>query len=77
MLVFLDTTAAYGVGYWLQFRFRLVPRVGAALILLGAILFQAGVFLLAQICNMRLDSPIALLLGAVGIVRLAYAVGAT
>lgn len=75
LLVFASTGAAYAAGYWLQFRSRALPRVGAGLILLGALLFQAGIFLLAQIFNMPVDSPVTLLLGAIGILPLAYAVG--
>lgn len=74
LLVFAGTGGAYAAGYQLQFRSRSLPRVGAALILLGAILFQSGIFLLEQIYNMPVDSPIALLLGAAGILPLAYAV---
>jgi uncharacterized membrane protein len=73
LLVLGSTAAAYAAGYQLQFRSRAMPRVGAALILLGAILFQAGIFLLEQIYNMPVDSPFALLLGTVGILPVAYA----
>ena len=75
LMVFAGTGAAYGAGYWIQFRWGGLPRVGAALILLGAILFQAGIFLLEQIYHMPVDNPIALLLGAIGILPLAYALG--
>jgi uncharacterized membrane protein len=75
LLVYAGTGASYAAGYWVQFRSRVLPRVGAGLILLGAILFQAGIFLLAQIFNMPVDSPVALLIGAAGILPLAYAVG--
>ncbi|MFN8558919.1 MAG: DUF2157 domain-containing protein [Dehalococcoidia bacterium] len=74
-LVFVSTAVAYAAGYLLQFRSTVLPRVGAALIFLGALLFQAGIFLLAQIFNMPVNSPIALLLGAAGILPLAYVVG--
>ena len=76
LLVFAGTGVAYAAGYWVQFRWGGLPRVGAGLILLGAILFQAGIFLLAQIYHMPVDSPIALLLGTIGILPLAYALGA-
>jgi uncharacterized membrane protein len=74
-LVFSGTAAAYAAGYWMRYRWGGLPRVGAGLILLGAILFQAGIFLLEQIYNMPVDSPLSLLLGAIGILPLAYAVG--
>ena len=73
LLVFVSMTAAYVGGYALRYRSDVLPRVGDALILLGALLFQAGVFLIAQIYNLPVDSPLALLVGAVGILPLAYA----
>lgn len=75
-LVFTATGLAYTSGYVLRYVWKGLPRVGDALILLGAILFQAGIFLLEQIYNMPVDNPTALLLGAAGIVPLAYALGA-
>lgn len=72
-LVYAATAGAYAGGYLLRIRAPLMPRVGTALLLLGALLFQAGLFLLAQIYNMPVDSPVLLLLGAAGILPLAYA----
>jgi len=74
-LLFAGIGLAYYTGYLLQFRFAVQPRVGAAIILLGAVLFQAAIFLLEQIYNMPVDSPIGLLLGAAGILPLAYLTG--
>ncbi|HEX8918893.1 MAG TPA: DUF2157 domain-containing protein [Chloroflexota bacterium] len=76
VLVFGATGTAYAAGYIIQFRWRVLPRLGASLIVLGAILFQAGLFLLAQIYNLPVDNPIMLLLGAAGILPLAYVLGA-
>ncbi len=74
--VFAGMTAAYGAGYALIYRYHM-QRVGSALILLGALLFQAGLFLLAQIYNIPVeDSPGPLfLLAALGIAPLAYMFG--
>ena len=63
---------AYGTGYVLRFRTQVHPRLGDAFILLGAILFQAAVFLIGQIYNVPTDDPTLLLLGAVGILPMAY-----
>ena len=63
--------AAYAAGYALIYRFDM-QRVGSALFLLGVLLYEAGLFLLAQIYNMPVDSPILLLLAAAGTLPLAY-----
>jgi uncharacterized membrane protein len=63
--------AAYAAGYALIYRFEM-QRVGSALLLLGALLYEAGLFLLVQIYNMPVDSPILLLFAAAGILPLAY-----
>ena len=74
LLVFSGTAAAYAGGYSLSIRTRLMPRVGGALLLLGALLYQAGLFLLAQIYHMPTDNPTLFLLGALGVLPLAYAI---
>lgn len=63
--------AAYGSGYALIYRFDM-QRIGSAMLLLGVLLYEAGLFLLAQIYNMPVDSPILLLLAAAGSLPLAY-----
>lgn len=73
-LVFVAMAAAYGAAYGLIYRFD-QQRIGSAVLLLGAILYEAGLFLLAQIYNMPVESPVLLLLAGVGILPLAYAFG--
>lgn len=73
-LVFAGMFAAYAGGYALIYRYDM-QRIGSALLLLGAVLFEAGLFLLAQIYNMPVESPILLLLAAIGILPLGYAFG--
>ena len=63
--------ASYAAGYALIYRFEM-QRVGSALFLLGVLLYEAGLFLLAQIYSMPVNSPILLLLAAIGIMPLAY-----
>ncbi len=63
--------ASYAAGYALIYRYDM-QRVGSALFLLGVLLYEAGLFLLAQIYNMPVDSPVLLLLGAIGTLPLAY-----
>jgi uncharacterized membrane protein len=65
---------AYAAGYVLMERYGM-QRIGSALLLLGALLFEAAVFLLAQIYNMPVDSPELWLLAAVGTFPLAYLFG--
>jgi len=62
---------SYAAGYVLIYRLEM-QRVGSALLLLGTLLYEAGLFLLAQIYNMPVDSPILLLLAAAGTLPLAY-----
>jgi uncharacterized membrane protein len=73
-LVFGAMLVVYGLAYALMYRFDM-QRTGSALLLLGALLYQAGLFLLAQIYNMPVESPIILLLGAAGAAPLAYFFG--
>lgn len=73
--VFGGMTLAYGIGYALIYRYDL-QRVGSALILLGALLYEAGLFLITQIYDMPLDHPWPLFfLAAAGVLPLAYLFG--
>ncbi|HYM14728.1 MAG TPA: DUF2157 domain-containing protein [Dehalococcoidia bacterium] len=72
--VFGGMAAAYGAGYALMERYRM-QRVGSALLLAGALLYQAGLFLLAEIYHLPTDRPIYALLGAAGVLPLAYLFG--
>jgi uncharacterized membrane protein len=70
----VGVAASYGGGYYLIYEAGL-QRVGSALLLLGALIYQAGLFLLAQIYGMPVESPILFLLGAIGAFPLAYLFG--
>jgi len=70
-LVLVAMLASYAVAYTLMERFDM-QRIGSAFLLLGTLLYQAGIFLLAQIYNMPVESPILFLLGALGALPLAY-----
>jgi uncharacterized membrane protein len=72
--LFGGMVAAYGAGYALIYRFDM-QRVGSALLLLGVLLYEAALFLTAEIYNMPgtpVDSPLLLLLAAAGALPLAY-----
>jgi uncharacterized membrane protein len=73
-LVLAGMLASYAIGYVLIYRMRM-QRLGSAMLLLGALVFQSGLFLLAQIYNMPVESPILFLLGALGGLPLAYLFG--
>jgi uncharacterized membrane protein len=72
--VFAGMAAAYGAGYALMERYGL-QRLGSALLLLGMLLYEAGLFLLADVYNMPPDSAILLLLAAAGAFPMAYLFG--
>ena len=63
--------AAYGAGYALIERYQM-ERIGGALLLLGVILYNASVFLVAQVYQVPVDSPPLWLLAAAGTFPLAY-----
>jgi uncharacterized membrane protein len=82
--VFAGVGVSYAAGYALIYRYGM-QRLGSALLLLGVLLFEAGLFLLAQIYNMPLcagggggcaaPSSTLLLLAAVGAFPMAYLFG--
>ena len=76
--VFAGISVAYGLGYQLIYRYDM-QRLGSALILLGVLLYDAGLFLIAQIYNIPLDDNsglgLLILLAAAGAVPLAYLFG--
>lgn len=73
-LLVAGLAAVYGAGHVLMERLDM-QRLGSALLLLGVVLFQASLFLVAQIYNMPVDSPVLFLLGAFGALPLAYLFG--
>ena len=72
--IFAGMSASYGLGYALIYRYNM-QRIGSAMLLLGVLLYEAGLFLLAQIYSMPVDSPILFLLAAAGAFPLAYLFG--
>jgi uncharacterized membrane protein len=51
-VIFIPKIASYGAGFVLRYERRDFPKVGAAFILLGSLLFGAGIFLIAQIYHL-------------------------
>lgn len=76
--VFAGISVAYTLGYQLIYRYDM-QRLGSALILLGVLLYDAGLFLIAQIYDIPLDDNSGLgllvLLAATGAGPLAYLFG--
>jgi len=75
MLV-LSTAAAYCFGYWMAFQRETYPKLGMALLLLGSLLWGAGIFLIGQMYH--LGGPngggetTATLIWFLGVIPLAY-----
>lgn len=64
--------ASYGVGYHLQYRRGDYPRLGHSLILLGGLLYGAGIWLVAQIFHLESHFPNGFLLWSAGLLPLAW-----
>lgn len=75
-LLLAATAGAYGLGYWLRFS-RGYPAVGSALILLGGLLYGAGIFLVGQMFHVQAEPHYGLLMWAAGLLPLAYTLPAT
>ncbi len=71
LLIFTSMLGSYGLGFYFRFEKRTYPRVGASLILLGSLIFGAGIFLIAQIFHIKAHEPNGLLLWAAGVLPLA------
>jgi uncharacterized membrane protein len=63
----------YGIGWLLGERLKFV-KTGNALILLGAIIYGAGIFLIGQIFHTRSNWPDGFILWMLGVLPLAFAV---
>ncbi len=68
------TAAAYASGYYLKYEFRDLPRIGGALLFLGALLFGATVMLTAQIYHINANEHTLVLIWFIGILPLVFAV---
>jgi uncharacterized membrane protein len=73
IILLLSTFGAYYVGYYFKFQKQNLPRVGASLLFLGALLFGATVILVTQIYNINSNNHILVLIWLVGILPLIYA----
>jgi uncharacterized membrane protein len=72
LVVFFSMLASYGSGFYLRYEAKNYPKVGASLILLGSIIFGAGMFLIAQIYHITVHYPNGPLLWGLFVLPLAY-----
>ena len=70
-LIMVGIPSVYGAGYWLRY-IRSYQRVGTAVLLLAAILYGAGIHLIAQTYNFPLNDPGLFSLWFLGVLPLAY-----
>ena len=64
---------SYGAGWYIREKLNLA-RTGGALILLGAIIYGAGIFLVAQMFHIRANWPDGFILWMIGVIAMAFAV---
>lgn len=67
-----STFGTYWAGYYLKYQRQNLPKVGTSLIFLGALLFGATVFLIAQMYNVNANSHILVLIWLLGILPFVY-----
>ncbi|MFZ2193597.1 MAG: DUF2157 domain-containing protein [Candidatus Moraniibacteriota bacterium] len=67
-----STFGAYYLGYLFKYDKQNLPKVGAALFFLGALLFGASIFLVAQIYNINANSHSLVLIWLIGVLPLIY-----
>lgn len=70
-IILISTAGAYALGYRLRFSQGYVG-VGNAVLLLGALLYGAGIFLVGQIFNVEAEPHYGFLLWAIGVLPLGY-----
>ena len=71
-IVFFSMLASYGLGFYFRYEAKNYPKVGASLILLGSLIFGAGMFLIAQIYHITVHYPNGPLLWGLFVLPLAY-----
>jgi len=72
LLILSSIFAAYSIGYTLSYIKQTYPKTGKAIILLGSILFGAGIYLVAQIYHFPANYPAGVLFWSLGILPIAY-----
>jgi uncharacterized membrane protein len=68
-----STFTSYYLGYLFKYDKKNLPKVGASLLFLGALLFGASVFLIAQMYHINANAHSLVLIWLIGILPLVYA----
>src|SRR3989344_2312910 len=71
-IILVSILVSYGAGWYLKEKLEL-PKTGEALILLGSIIYGAGIFLVAQMFNIRANWPDGFILWMIGTIAMAFA----
>jgi uncharacterized membrane protein len=74
VLILLGSTfGAYYFGYLFKYSKKILPKVGGSLFFLGALLFGASIFLIAQIYHVNANAHSLILIWLIGVLPLVYA----
>lgn len=74
-IIVIAMLISYGSGWYLKEKSGLT-KTGEALILLGSIIYGAGIFLVAQMFNIRANWPDGFILWMLGVIIMGYAIEA-
>ncbi|MBI5149566.1 MAG: DUF2157 domain-containing protein [Candidatus Omnitrophica bacterium] len=72
-IILVSMLISYGTGWHMKEKSNLL-KTGETLILLGSIIYGAGIFLVAQMFNIRANWPDGFILWMIGAIAVAYAV---
>jgi len=72
LIIFCSMLVSYGLGFYFRYEKVNYPKVGASLILLGSLIFGAGMFFIAQIYHITVHYPNGPLMWGLGVLPLAY-----
>lgn len=75
VIIVMSMIISYSAGWYLREVKKLI-KTGTALILLGAIIYGAGIFLVAQIFHIRANWPDGFILWMIGVILVAFAIDA-
>lgn len=71
-ILMMATVGVYFAGWRFKYEKKTHPKLGEALIFLGAILFGAGLILISQLYHIRIEFSNLILVWALGVLPLAY-----
>lgn len=71
-IIIISMLAAYGIGWYAKEKANLA-KTGETFILLGSIIYGAGIFLVGQMFNIRANWPDGFILWMLGVIAMAFA----